>query len=118
KEIGREKIQAEIAASIKSSEKYIDTIMRKSTAILDSQSTHGSDQITASLFEALLHFMLTICILPSERKVQLKNDLVLDVIIPSLQSLKTNPDKSIVLQIIMHERELKKISQLGTLQPN
>jgi hypothetical protein len=32
----RQKIQAEIAASIESSEKYIDTIMKKSTAILDS----------------------------------------------------------------------------------
>jgi hypothetical protein len=30
--------------------------------------------------------MLTICALPSERKIQGKNDLVLDVIIPSLES--------------------------------
>jgi hypothetical protein len=117
-EIGRHRIQAEITTSIESSEKYIDIIMRKSNAILHSQSTYESDEITASLFEALLHFMLTICTLPSERKIQLKNDLVFDIIIPSLQNLKNNPDKSIVLQIIRHDRELKKISQIESLQPN
>ncbi|HET7392028.1 MAG TPA: hypothetical protein VFJ51_14515, partial [Nitrososphaeraceae archaeon] len=41
-----------ILPRIESSEKYINTIMRKSTGILDSQSTHGSDEVTASLFEA------------------------------------------------------------------
>ncbi|HZA08244.1 MAG TPA: hypothetical protein VE619_11125 [Nitrososphaeraceae archaeon] len=117
-EIGRHRIQAEITTSIESSEKYIDIIMRKSNAILDSRSTEKSDEITASLFEALLHFMLTICTLPSERKIQLKNNLVLDIIIPSFQNLKTNPDKSIVLQIIKHGRELKNISHIESLQPN
>jgi hypothetical protein len=54
-------------------------------------------------------FMLTICTLPSQRKIQVKNDLVLDVIIPSLQSLKTKPDKSIIVQIIKDKMYLNKI---------
>jgi hypothetical protein len=117
-EIGRQRIQAEITTSIESSEKYIDIIMRKSNAILGSRSTYQSDEIAASLFEALLHFMLTICTLPSERKIQVKSDLILDIIIPNLQNLKTNADKSIVLQIIRNDIELKKVSQIESLQPN
>ena len=62
--------------------------------------------------------MLTICTLPSQRKIQVKNDLVLDVIIPSLQSLKTKPDKSIIVQIIKDKMDLNKIPQLEFLQPN
>jgi hypothetical protein len=47
------------------------------------------------LGEALLHYMLTISALPSQRKMQVNGELVIDVIIPSLRFLKSNPDKSI-----------------------
>jgi hypothetical protein len=116
--IGKEKIQAETASSIESSQKYIDIIMTKSIRRIASESRHDYDETIATLCEALLHFMLTICTLPSERKIQVKKDLLLDVIIPSLESLKRKPDKSIIIQIIRKKIELNKISQLEFLQPN
>jgi hypothetical protein len=116
--IGKEKIQAEITSSIESSQKYIDIIMRKSIRKIASESNDDHDGTITMLCEVLLHFMLTICTLPSERKIQVKNDLILDVIIPSLQSLKTKPDKSIIVQIIKEKFQLSKISQLEFLQPN
>jgi hypothetical protein len=80
----------------------------------------SDDDITiATLCEVLLHFMLTICTLPSERKIRVKNDLILDVIIPNLQSLKTKPDRSIIIQIIKDKMmDLNKILQLEFFQPN
>ena len=118
-EIGKEKIQSDITSSIESSQKYIDIIMGKSITNISSESNDGCDEAIAILSEALLHFMLTICTLPSERKIQVTKDLVLDVIIPSLQSLKTKPDKSIIVQIIKEkEVDLNKIPQLEFLQPN
>jgi hypothetical protein len=117
-EIGKEKIQSEITSSFESSQKYIDVIMRKSITKIASESNDDHDYTIATLSEALLHFMLTICTLPSQRKIQVKNDLVLDVIIPSLQSLKTKPDKSIIILIIKDNSDLNKISQLKFLQPN
>jgi hypothetical protein len=63
--------------------------------------------------------MLTICTLPSERKIRVKNDLILDVIIPNLQSLKIKPDKSIIIQVIKDKMmDLNKTSQLEFFQPN
>jgi hypothetical protein len=63
--------------------------------------------------------MLTICALPSERKIRVKNDLILDVIIPNLKNLKTKPDKSIIIQIIKDKvLDLNTTSQLDFLQPN
>ena len=97
-DIGKEKIQADIASSIELSQQYIDKIMRKCIARLAYESNDNDnddiDPAIGTLCEALLHFMLTICTLPSERKVRVKNDLVLDVVVPNLQSLTKNPDES------------------------
>jgi hypothetical protein len=121
--IGKEKIQAKINSSIKSSQKYIDKIMSECITKLTYESNDDDDDdynITiATLCEVLLHFMLTICTLPSERKIRVKNDLILDVIIPNLQSLKIKPDKSIIIQVIKDKMmDLNKISELEFLQPN
>jgi hypothetical protein len=123
-EIGRKKIQTEITSDIKLSRKYIELIMSKCIAKLDSElndddsDDHFYSPIVTTLSEALLHFMLTICTLPSERKIVIKNDLSLDVIIPRLQSLKVKPEKSIIVQFIKEKMDLNKVSQLESLQPH
>jgi hypothetical protein len=116
--IGKEKIQADITSNIESSQKYMHTIMMKCITKLDSKLNADYDGTIATVSEALLHLMLTICTLPSERKIKVENDLVLDVVIPSLQSLKLRPDKSIIVQIIKDKTGLNRISQLEFLQPN
>lgn len=117
-DIGKEKIQAKITSNIESSQQYIHKIMNECITKLTYESS--DDDITiATLCEILLHFMLTICTLPSERKIRVTNDLTIDVIIPSLQSLKTKPDRSIIIQIIKDKMmDLNKTSQLEFLQPN
>ena len=122
-EVGKEKIQTEITSNIKSSRKYVDFIMKTCITKLASESNEEEDDyfygtIVTTLSEALLHFMLTICTLPSERKILIKDDLVVDVIIPNLQSLRTKSDKSVIIQIIKEKPELNKISRLEFLQPN
>jgi hypothetical protein len=117
-DIGKEKIQAEITSSIELSQKYIDIITMNCIRKLSFESNDDYDATIALLCEALLHFMLTICTLPSQRKIQVKNDLVLDVIIPSLESLRRKPDKSIIIQIIKDKMDLNKIPKLEFLQPN
>jgi hypothetical protein len=119
-EIGKGDIQVNVASHIESSQKYLDIIMNQCITKLPYEPDNNKrDIIIAILGEALLHFMLTICTLPSERKIQVKNDLILDVIIPNLQSLKIKPDKSIIIQVIKDKRmDLNKTSQLEFLQPN
>jgi hypothetical protein len=116
--IGKEKIRSDITSNIKLSQKYIDIIMGECITKLDVESnTVNNEETVATLSEALLHFMLTVCTLPSERKIQLKDNLTLDVVIPNLQTLKRKPDKSIIVQIIKNKMDLDKISQLEFLQP-
>jgi hypothetical protein len=117
--IGKERIRADTTSNISFSEKYMDTIMAECIAkINDDLSVSNKDETIVILSEALLHFMLTVCTLPSERKIQVKANLNLDIVIPSLQSLKRKPEKSIIIEIIRDMVDLNKISQMEFLQPN
>jgi hypothetical protein len=117
-EIGKEKIQAEVTSNIESTQKYIDIITRKFTRYIGIEPKQYDDVIILTFCEALLHFMLTICTLPSERKITVSDDLVVDIVIPNFQILKTRPDKSIIVQIIKENVELDRIPKLECLQPN
>jgi len=120
-DIGKEKMLADIASNIGSSQKYMDIIMGACIAKLGYESyadiSHKEETI-ATLSEALLHFMLTVRRLPSERKVSLEDSVMLDVVIPNLRSLKSNPFKSIIVQIIKDMVDLNKVSRFEFLQPN
>ena len=76
------------------------------------------DITIAILCEALLHFMLTVSTLPSERKVEIRYGLTIDIVIPNLLTLKRRPDKSIIVQIIKDVEDFNKIAQLELLQPH
>jgi hypothetical protein len=83
------------------------------------ESTDCDLDITIAIIcEALLHFMLTVSTLPSERKVEIRYGLTIDVVIPNLLTLKRRPDKSIIAQIIKDVEDFNKISQLEFLQPH
>jgi hypothetical protein len=88
--IGKEKIRSDVTSSIELSQKYIDIIMCECIskfAQIDSNA-NNNEEIIATLSEALLHFMLTVCTLPSERKIHVDR-LTLDVVIPNLHTLKS-----------------------------
>ena len=119
REIGKEKIQKDITSRIQSSREYIDLLMTKSIDRLTATDQGlDYDRLIGTLSEALLHFMLTISTLPSERKIRLKSELVIDVVIPNLRNLKTNPSKSIIVQFIKEDPELNNVSKLQSIQPN
>ncbi|MGB8937371.1 MAG: hypothetical protein WCC17_19950 [Candidatus Nitrosopolaris sp.] len=117
--IGKERIRLDTTSNINFSEKYIDAIMAECiTKINVNSNAVNKNETIAVLCEALLHFMLTVCTLPSERKIQVKDNPTIDVVIPNLQSLKRTPDKSIIIEIIRNKMDSDKISQLEFLQPN
>jgi len=93
-EIGKEKIQSDIALDIGLSRQHIQMIL----AQCEKRIEDASDKSIGSLCEALLHFMLTTCTLPSVRKVRIDN-IDIDIVIPNLHTLRKFPDKAIVIQI-------------------
>ena len=65
--IGKQKIRSELTSDIESSRYYIEMIM----ANCEKQIEAADEDALGSLCEGLLHFMLTVCSLPSTRKVQI-----------------------------------------------
>jgi hypothetical protein len=117
--IGREKIQADVVANINSSQNYIHIILAECIANLKVGSDPGDNEmVIVTLGEALLHFMLTVCTIPSERKIHVKENLTVDVIIPNLRGLKKEPERSIIIQFIKDDTQLSNVSGLGFIQPN
>ncbi|HVX03304.1 MAG TPA: hypothetical protein VHA09_09135 [Nitrososphaera sp.] len=115
-DIGKEKIRADVSSNIQSSEKYCAEIMRRCIQDLGDEAKEG--EATGILCEALLHFMLTASLLPSERKVTVDGGIELDLVIPSVKNLAKNPDKTLVVQIIKTSADIVKISQAQAVQKN
>jgi len=118
-EIGKQKIQKDITSSIQSSQKYINLLMNKCIGrLIPAEVSSDHDKVIGTLGEAVLHFMLTISTLPSERKIRLNGELVIDVVIPNLRIFKINPSKSIIVQFIKEGQDLNKVSKLQFIEPN
>src|SRR5581483_3179184 len=82
-DIGKERIKVDTTSDINLSEKYIDTIMSRCIPSINNSNSKiaSRNETLAGLSEALLHFMLTVCTLPSERKIQVNDDLLIDIVI-------------------------------------
>ena len=111
--IGKEKIQIEVNSEIEISEKRCDEILEECKKLMGSGM---SEESLVDLCEALLHFLLTASLLPSERKVNLSG-IELDLVVPSLKMLKKDPDKALVIQIIRENEELADLEGTKSIQP-
>jgi len=112
-EIGKDKIRTDLNADILSSEKYCGDIM---TLCKEKLGKGASDEALASACEALLHFMLTASLLPSQRKLAVKG-VELDVVIPSVRTLLREPGNAIVIQIYRTDGDATRISNARLVQP-
>lgn len=111
--IGKEKIQIEVNSEIEISEKRCDEILEECKKLM---GRGMSEESLVDLCEALLHFLLTASLLPSERKVNLRG-IELDLVVPSLKMLKKDPDKALVIQIIRENEELAELERTKSMQP-
>jgi hypothetical protein len=112
--IGKEKIRIQVSGKIEKSEQYCNEILDHCRYAMN---YNINDETAGALCEALLHFMLTASVLPSERKVNWRG-VNLDVVIPSLKILDKDPSKALIIQIIKKNDELAKIKQAELVQPN
>ncbi len=84
---------------------------------------HGDrDENYGILAESLMHFLMTIALIPSQRKVSVDN-LDLDIVIPDLKLLKEKPEDSLIISFPKSgniDRINQRISEIRklTLQEN
>ena len=113
-EIGKKKIRIDITSNIDACTKYCTDIIRMCKIRM---GTEANEETLVTLCEALLHFMLTESLLPSERKVRVR-DADLDIVIPSTRILSKTPNAALVIQMIIGNDLAAKIKQAEKLQPH
>ena len=99
------------------SPEVIDSIISKSQIKVN--KLNGNHEInTAKLLTSLLHYLLSLVLIPSQRKITV-NEIDVDVVIPNLKTLETKPEESILICIPeIHEVDLEKqIEFMGKMQP-
>jgi hypothetical protein len=112
--IGKEKIRMRVISDIEMSERCCNEILDECKNRVGDEL---DDELFGNLCEALLHFMLTASLLPSDRKVSWKGS-ELDLVIPSLKMLSKSPEKTLVIQIIKRDAEITKIKHAESVQPH
>lgn len=111
-EMGRNRIRKEINSDIGLATKICEEILNRIMAKLEDRA---DEETLTAICEGLLHFMLTVSLLPSQRKLQFRG-LELDIAVPSTRLLSTDPSKTLVIQVLKKSEE-KKIANAEQLQP-
>ena len=104
--ISEKKIQTEIFNN--NSTKIINEIISNCASKIH-QMGGDDDENFGILAESLMHYLMTISLIPSQRKVSLDN-VDLDIIIPDLKVLKESPGDCLII-CFPKTREIEKINQ-------
>jgi hypothetical protein len=110
-EIGKQKIRSDVTSNIKIADEYIQCLFNRSSEEFSNRL--DSDSLIA-MYEILLHFMLTACTIPSQRKVKISH-LTIDLIIPNLHTLSRSPSDAILVQFIRSDKDMTTIDEILSL---
>lgn len=114
--ISEDVIQLEISKN--NSSKIISQIISKCTTKIQKIST-SFDEDLGIFAEALMHYLLTVSLIPSQRKIS-KNNVEIDIVIPDILTLNSNPKDSLIILFPKSKNEnmiKKRISELERIQP-
>lgn len=95
--MGRGRIESTIISDPSQIPSIIKEICSKCIALLSSQTDYDKPKIHSDLIEALMHYLLTLTQIPSERKVKYDNDIEINLVIPNLKQLKADPQRTLVI---------------------
>jgi hypothetical protein len=107
-EIGKQKIRSDVISNRKIADEYIQRLFSRSSEQFSNKLDSNS---LVTMFEILLHFMLTACIIPSQRKVKISH-LTVDLVIPNLHTLSKSPNDAIIIQFIRSNKDMTTIDEI------
>ncbi len=95
-EIGKEKVESSIVSVTSEVSTVINQIWSKCVQSLNSYKDYDRAKVHGDLAESLMHYLLTITMIPSERKVK-HNNIEIDIVIPTVKQLQTDPKRTLVI---------------------
>jgi hypothetical protein len=108
--LGRDNIKRIIASDTRIAiNMLIDNFKRH---LASKKITYDGGSMGSMLVTALMHYMLTECMIPSERKLII-DGVKVDIVIPSSRILKSRPSNALIINILCDQ-----IQDLSGIQPN
>ena len=114
--ISEDKIQLEISKN--NSSKIISQIISNCSPKIQKISTNINEDL-GIFAEGLMHYLLAVSLIPSQRKIS-KNNIEIDIVIPDILTLNSSPKDSLIILFPKSKNEnliKKRISELETIQP-
>jgi hypothetical protein len=111
---GKDVIRTQLSIDISNSKQIINTLLNKCSVLLN-KDNQIEDEF-AMFGEALLHFLLTMAMIPAERKIVVDN-IDIDILIPNSKNLKTDNEKALIIYFLKNKKEnindtIRKISEI------
>ena len=100
---GKDVIRTQLSNDISNSKQIINTLLNKCSVSLNKEGDQIEDEYVL-LGEALLHFILTMAMIPAERKIVVDN-IDIDILIPNSKNLKTDNEKALVIYFLKNKKE-------------
>jgi hypothetical protein len=115
--IGKNHIRTLLTNDISNSKSIIDLILNNCSNLINKDSIYEDEFVSFS--EALLHFILTMSMIPAERKISI-DDTPVDILVPNSKNLKMNNDNAIIIHFIKDRNENinETIAKLSSIQKN
>jgi hypothetical protein len=114
---GKDTIRSKLSKDISNSKSIINNLLDKCSVFLNKDNHIEDDYVLFS--EALLHFLLTMAMIPAERKIVVDN-IDIHILIPNIKNLKSDNDKAIVIHFVKDRNENLSdiIRKMSTIQKN
>jgi hypothetical protein len=115
--IGKNNIRTQLSGDISNSKTIINLLLNNCSNSLNNNNLYDDEFVSFS--EALLHFVLTMSMIPAERKISMDN-IDIDILVPNSKNLKIDNDKAIIIHFLKDGDENidESITKLSSLQKN
>lgn len=117
--MGKERVEGAIASEPDRVPDMIREICTNCVRSLDSASSYDKPKLYGDFAEALMHYLLTATMIPSERKVNY-NSAEIDLVIPGVKQLQADPKQCILIffpKVIDKTYLSTQLKRLGDIQP-
>lgn len=117
---GKDNIRTQLTRDISTSKSIITMLLQKCSASLNKDNPNEDEYVLFS--ESLLHFLLTMAMMPAERKI-VANNIDVDILIPNVKNLKADAEKAIIIHFLKNKNEsisdtMEKISRIQKNKKN
>jgi hypothetical protein len=100
--MNRNKLESTIVSNPSQIPLIIKQIFNGCVQLLGSRTDYDKVKVHGDLAESFMHYLLTVAMIPSERKVKYDSDIEIDLVIPTLKQLKTDPKRALIISFLKY----------------